>query len=367
MEKDSPIQPRPRVTLKDVALEAGVHVSTAWRALSNETYVSDGKRKLIREVADRLGYSPDPMLSALSSYRRSQRPPAYRSTLAWINNFPVRKDCTDAPHMKAYFDGAKAYAESKGFKLEEFWLQEKGMTPKRARDVLLARNIRSLLFAPQPMANTHLSIDLSAFACVSLGYSLSEPHLHVTVNDQHSATLLCLKRLAQLGHRRIGMATISDTLKRTRHHFESPYLIFQNAIPPAKRVPLFTIDNEGERASHEPWRERFLQWRATHQPTAIICTFSQPLTWLREAGMRVPEDVSLATLSCMQQPGWSGIDQQEHIIGARAVELLISIFQAGERGVPDTALRLLVEGRWHEGSTTASIGDPAQEVLAAIE
>ncbi len=367
MEKDSPIQPRPRVTLKDVAAEAGVHVSTAWRALSNETYVSAEKRKLIREVADRLGYSPDPMLSAFSSYRRSQRPPAYRSTLAWINNYAVRKECTEAPHMRAYFEGARSYAESKGFKLEEFWLQEKGMTPKRARDVLLARNIRGLLFAPQPSANTHLSIDLNAFACVSIGYSLAEPHLHVTVNDQHSATLLCLKRLAQLGHRRIGMATVSDTLKRTRHHFESPYLIFQNALPQTRRVPLFTIDGLDVKTNTEPWRERFLQWRAAHQPTAIICTFSQAIGWLRDSGMRVPEDVSIATLSCMQQPGWAGIDQQERTIGARAIELLISIFQAGERGVPDTALRMLVEGKWHEGPTVAAVGDPAQEVLAAIE
>jgi LacI family transcriptional regulator len=187
------------------------------------------------------------------------------------------------------------------------------------------------------------------------------------VNDQHSATLLCLKRLAQLGHRRIGMATVSDTLKRTRHHFESPYLIFQNALPQSRRVPLFTIDGLDVKTNTEPWRERFLQWRAAHQPTAIICTFSQAIGWLRDSGMRVPEDVSIATLSCMQQPGWAGIDQQERTIGARAIELLISIFQAGERGVPDTALRMLVEGKWQEGPTVAMVGDPAQEVLAAIE
>ena len=66
----------PRVTLKDVAREAEVHISTAWRALSNEAYVSAEKRTRIREIAKRLGYAPDPMLSALSSYRRMQRPPA---------------------------------------------------------------------------------------------------------------------------------------------------------------------------------------------------------------------------------------------------------------------------------------------------
>jgi LacI family transcriptional regulator len=306
------------------------------------------------------------MLSALSSYRRSQRPPAYRSTLAWMNNFPVRHACLDLPHIRAYHEGAKAYAESKGFKLEEFWLQEKGMSGKRIRDVLLARNIRGLLFAPQASANTRIAMDLSTFACVSIGYSLAEPRLHVAVADQHSGTMLSLKRLAELGHRRIGMATVSDTLKRTRHHFESPYLIFQSSLPASKRVPLFTIEGTSERPLMESSRDRFLKWRATHKPTAIITTFSQALPWLTEAGLRVPEEVSLVTLSHMQQPGWAGIDQQERMVGARAVEFLISIFQAGERGVPETPLRLLVEGKWHDGPTVHPIGDPAGEVLAAL-
>ena len=367
MDTDSPIPSRPRVTLKDVAKEAGVHVSTAWRALSNETYVSAEKRKNIRAVAERLGYAPDPMLSALSSYRRSQRPPAYRSTLAWINNFSIRRECLETVHIRAYFEGAKAYAESKGFRLEEFWLQEKGMTPKRAREVLLARNIRGLLFAPQPSANTHLAMDLTPFACVSIGYSLVEPRLHVTVNDQHSSTLLCLRSLAQLGHRRIGMVTVSDTLKRTRHAFESPYLIFQNSLPASRRIPLFTIDGLSEHNNIDRSRAQFLQWRADHQPSAIICTFTEALGWLRDAGLKVPCEVSIATLSSMQQPGWSGIDQQERMVGARATELLISIFQAGERGVPETPLRLLVEGKWHDDATTSSVGAPAQELLVALD
>ncbi|MBI5382597.1 MAG: LacI family DNA-binding transcriptional regulator [Opitutae bacterium] len=367
MEPQSQPSALPRVTLKDVAREAGVHVSTAWRALSNETYVSAEKRQRIRAIADRLGYTPDPMLSALSSYRRKQRPPAYRSTLAWINNFPVRGDCLALPHIAGFFEGARTYAESMGFRLEEFWLRERGMTPKRAREVLLARNIRGLLFAPQALANTQLALDLSSFACVSIGYSLAEPRLHVAVNDQHASTLLCLRRLLQLGHRRIGMASASDTLKRTVHHFESPFHVFQNALLTTQRVPLFLIEGRDEPANKAQWQERFGKWFRTHRPEAIITTFSETIPWLNELGLKVPDDVSVATLSRMQQPGWAGIDQQERIIGARAVELLISIFQAGERGVPDTPLRMLVEGKWYDGVTVRSVGAPVSELLGALE
>ncbi len=357
----------PRVTLKDVAREAGVHVSTAWRALSNETYVSTEKRTRIREIAQRLGYAPDPMLSALSSYRRRQRPPAYRSTLAWVNNFPVRRDCQAMTHIQGFFDGAKAYAETMGYRLEEFWLRERGMTAKRAREVLLARNIRGLLFAPQASAGTTLDLDLSAFACVSIGYSLVSPRLHVAVNDQHASTMLCLRHLIELGHRRIGMVTASDTIRRTVHHFEAPFHVFQHALPAAQRVPLFLVEGSENPAHIDLWRERFREWFKTQKPTAIIATFASFLPWLAEMGLQVGRDVSVATLSHTQQPDWAGIDQQERMIGARAIELLISIFQAGERGVPETPIRLLVEGKWVPGATVGAVGQPAPELLAALE
>ena len=60
----------PRVILKQVAAAAGVHVSTAWRALKNDTYVEPAKRVRIRAKAKEMGYAPDPMLTALSHYRR---------------------------------------------------------------------------------------------------------------------------------------------------------------------------------------------------------------------------------------------------------------------------------------------------------
>lgn len=366
METPTPSS-QPRVTLKDVAREADVHVSTAWRALSNDTYVSTEKRTRIRAIAERLGYTPDPMLSALSSYRRKQRPPAYRSTLAWVNNFPTRQDCFGRTYIQGFFEGAKAYAESMGFRLEEFWLRERGMTPKRAREVLLARNIRGLLFAPQPMAGGSLDMELDDFSCVSIGYSLASPRLHVACNDQHASTLLCLRRLIEAGHRRIGMVTASDTIRRTVHHFEAPFLVFQNALPAKQRVPLFLVEGAEEPGDLARWSKHFAKWYATERPTAIIATFTGVVPWIEQLGLKVGKDISLATLSRTQQPRWAGIDQQERMIGARAVELLISIFQAGERGVPETPIRLLVEGKWVPGETVSTVGKPATELLAALE
>ncbi len=55
--------------MADVAAEAGVSPMTVSRALRNDTRVSDGTRKRIRETADRLGYVLDGLAARLSSRR----------------------------------------------------------------------------------------------------------------------------------------------------------------------------------------------------------------------------------------------------------------------------------------------------------
>jgi len=356
----------PRVTLKQVAARAGVHVSTAWRALKNDTYVEASKRARIRAIADELGYAPDPMLTALSNYRRKHQPAAFQSTLAWINNFPDRREGRELVNIAGCHEGALRHATQMGFKLEEFWLAEPGMTLRRAREVLLARGIRGLVFPPQPFSGTELDLDVEPFACVAIGYSLAAPSLHLVGSHQHNATLRTLRELAKLGHTRIGMVAATETLRRANHTFESPYHFFQSMQEEAQRLPIFFIKGREDPRNIAGARDEFLAWFKRHKPTAIVCHVSEVKTWLESIGRSVPKDVSLATLSRVFDRDWSGIDQQELEIGRRAVELLVSLFHSGERGAPATPVRLLVEGRWIEGDTTRRIGPPAAKLLERL-
>lgn len=56
-----------RTSIKDVAREAGVSITTVSRALNGYSDVSDRTRKLIQEVAERLDYAPDANARAMSS------------------------------------------------------------------------------------------------------------------------------------------------------------------------------------------------------------------------------------------------------------------------------------------------------------
>ncbi|GAA4912290.1 LacI family DNA-binding transcriptional regulator [Streptomonospora salina] len=56
-----------RTTVYDVAREAGVAASTVSRAFSNPRRVNAATRRHVLEVADRLGYHPNPLATALQS------------------------------------------------------------------------------------------------------------------------------------------------------------------------------------------------------------------------------------------------------------------------------------------------------------
>lgn len=63
-----------KITLRDIANESGVSVTAVSLAMRGSRRISQDKTKEIQEIAERLGYTRDPMLSALCAYRDNIRP-----------------------------------------------------------------------------------------------------------------------------------------------------------------------------------------------------------------------------------------------------------------------------------------------------
>jgi len=54
-----------KITIKDVAREAGVSISTVSRVLNGLDRVAESTRKTVLSTAERLGYKPDPLARAM--------------------------------------------------------------------------------------------------------------------------------------------------------------------------------------------------------------------------------------------------------------------------------------------------------------
>jgi LacI family transcriptional regulator len=73
--------------------------------------------------------------------------------------------------------------------------------------------------------------------------------------------------------------------------------------------------------------------------------------------VRVPEDAGFASLNVGEADDTtSGIHQNDHLIGRKAIDLLVDMVHRNERGIPATPIRTLVEGVWHPGKTPRKPG-----------
>ena len=133
-------------------------------------------RRQIAAVARRLGYRTNPLVAALMSLRRRRRPTTSTTTaIAYLISYEPGNLRRRHGVNAGMFAGATERAAEIGTRIEAFDLRGKGMTPARMREILLARHIHALIVAPLPHRETALDFDVSPFAVVGLGMSVTSP------------------------------------------------------------------------------------------------------------------------------------------------------------------------------------------------
>ena len=113
-----------RITVRDIAKEVGVSHTTVSLALRNNPRISDKLREKIQNKAKEMGYSPDPMLSALSNYRLNNQEHPVQAALAWINPWNPPEKLRSFKVFDLYWKGASQTAGNLGYRLEEFILKD---------------------------------------------------------------------------------------------------------------------------------------------------------------------------------------------------------------------------------------------------
>lgn len=301
-----------------------------------------------------MGYYPDPMLQALTAYRQGRKPPTEHAPLAWLSGEAesvIRPDSL----FSFYFKGAWTRARQFGYRLEEFLLGEEGMTSERMEKILLARGITGILIAPQPQSAPPgmIGMNWERFAAVTFGYTLFSPSLHRVTSHHGKAARLAVLKLMEAGYRRIGLYVGRTANTRVAGGWlggfagavlENPTLAWIDPLLP-DRLCL----------------EEFLQWRQAKRIDAVI-TWGGFIDMVRQSGcLRIPEDLGMASLRVREEnTDHSGVDQNDVEIGVTAVDTLLGMLRANERGEPTVRRSILIEGVWREGATTRRLEAPAR-------
>ena len=335
--------PSKPVTVRDIAAAIGLHHTTVSLGLRNSSRLPPATLEKIQRTAQELGYTPNPMLSALNAYRKAKSPVHYQATIAWINNWEQEDGMMKVETFNQYFKGVLDRARQLGYLVEEFWLKKPGMTPERMVSILKARNIQGLLMPPQAFAGTLPPLDFTAFSAVAFGYTIQPPVLNVVTNHHYHSIHLLLTKLKELGYRRIGLNAFVDWDEKVENAWigglrlawwRHPELV---PIPPCLNC----------------WVEdpRFKAWMTKYRPDVIVAN-SDTAKDLRKQGYALPEDIGFASLDLNpSEKGMSGLNENNFYIGQKAVDVLVGLLHRGERGIPEVPIRLLVESVWVPGET----------------
>jgi LacI family transcriptional regulator len=340
-------------TMAQVARAAEVSKNTVSLALRGSPRISTATREKIESVAAEMGYRLNPTVAQLMAELRQNRSPGFQATLAMINAHESRDAFSNHPTIPAYVAGCRERAAQLGYRLDEFWLHEPDMTVARWLSIFRARNIRGAVIVGLMRRNrlpTRLAPLWDEIPALVTGVRTREPALSFACSDQHTLALVAFEKAVALGYRRPALVLdgVIDDLVEGR--FSAGFLIGQIRLIPAgqRTQPFYDV------AAVRSDRSVFLKWFAENQPDVIFTLYHEVKRWVEEAGLRVPEDVGLIQYEWRADHGdWTGMDQRNDLVGAAAVDMLISMVHHNERGVPEHPRATLIGSHWVDGTTVA--------------
>lgn len=225
----------------DVAREAKVSHMTVSRVVKNIHAVSPETKSRVESAIRKLGYRPDPVLSALANYRSQVIKPSHGNVLAYINceepsEFLINQD--------VYWEGAQREAKYLGYELEPIKLG-RNQDQRRLSKMLYYRGIRGVIIGPTYNAWNFEGFKWENFAAVSLSPLRHQPNFHSVTVDAFDAASMGYRYLEQKGCKRIGLVLADWANDRSGYRYLGGYhaahgrkgaktFIFEHANPNVK-------------------------------------------------------------------------------------------------------------------------------------
>lgn len=311
-------------TIHDVAERAGVSPITVSRVVNNSGYVSTATRKRVEKAIDELSYVPNILARSLRSKETH--------TIALILS-----DVTN-PFWTTVSRGVEDVAAQNGFSVILCNSDEDSDKEARYINMLLRRQVDGIIISPARKDGKHLRfLSRQKVSCVVIDRKVEGLKADTVRGDSVDGAYQLTKHLIGLGHRRIaligGPSYVSTAEDRVQGYLKA---LREYGLPVEEgliRRGAYKQDSGYELAkellAREPW------------PTAIFATNNfiavGALQALREAGLRVPEDMALVCFDDIPQasliyPFLTVAAQPAYEMGTMAAQMLLErLASAGNR------------------------------------
>lgn len=311
-------------TLDDVAREVGVHPSTVSRALNPQkaVMVNPATRRAVEEAARRLGYRPHMVARGLQSGRTA----TVGVIAADLGN----------PFVTPIIHGITAALEVAEIMPVVAETQDEHDRFARILDHMLSRRVDAVVAVATRAGDRRILEDASRIAPVVIAARpLPDSTLPQATHDDGWGARLVAEHLHRLGHRQVaqlrGPLDVANFEHRAAAFSESARRLDMDeaALPEVGARPIF---DEGRRLME------VLLARGESIPTAVFAHNDLmalgALAALRDAGRRVPDDVSLVGYNDLPMmdlvaPPLTTVRYPSREIGVAAGELVIEALAGG--------------------------------------
>ena len=350
------------VNQQDIARSVGLSQTTVSMALRKHPGIPGKTAQQVRAAARRLGYRPDPLISALMAQRQKGTKKSFHAKIAFFTAYSARNGWRDSAYVAGCFAGAKRAALSRGYVCEPIWLHEPGLDAAHLSRMLWTQYFQGLLFAPLPVDHPTIEIDWPKFAAVSLDYSLAKPVLNRVVDDHAYGIERVLEEISRRGYRRPGLVLRASQDVRTHHSRLGVFLVHRRLRSDWADVPPLILPEDRWDA------DLFAKWVKRERPDVVLTEEFELPPVARALGLRVPRDLGIAFFH-KEHPArtLSGLQINSEQVGATAANILIRMIETNERGEAAVPTTTLVQSFiWHDGRTLRRpvSSSPRQPLLA---
>lgn len=328
-------------------------MSTVSRSLNGNLRIPEATRKNILNEARKLGWVPNPLVSAYMSHFRSTRDPKYRATIGFVIAFKGKQTLAALPEFhRKVFRGAKTLAESMGYIMEPIWLESVRFDLAKLARLLKSRGIPGIIVHGGHLPEGAWSdFDWNSFASATFGFSVMKPHLHRSAFYMLQGIRMAVERIVEYGYQRIALiisevqSQLSDHAMRSAFYYEARRLERRRWLRCVEGV------NSSAKSLH-----KLRAWLETNRPDVVIGDDEVRQT-LHEMRYRIPQDIGFVSPVCSEvYPEMAGIDQCPEAVGENCLDLIATQLVRNERGVPTRPKLVLNEGRWVDGPSLPRLG-----------
>ncbi|MCD4852914.1 LacI family DNA-binding transcriptional regulator [Arthrobacter sp. AK01] len=315
------------IGIKDVAVAAGVSVTTVSHVLNEVSYarISSETRDKVKTAAEELGYGPNRLAQALRTQRTGM--------LGLVS-----EEIATTPHAGRIILGADEAAKARGYNLMIINTPGSASLESRQADVqaLLERRVDGILYATMYHRNVELPDNLGSVPSVLVDSVAIGGNITAVVPDEDGGARAAVGALLDAGHTRIAFINNTDDVPATRQRLQAFRAMLTEAGLDGDAAPVESEISEVQ-GGYEAAKRILSRDDRADIPTALFCYNDRMAMGAyraaAELGLSIPADLSVVgfddqeLIAANLYPGLTTVALPHYEMGAWATEHLIDAIE----------------------------------------